>query len=142
LADEVGILRFTDGVRRSWQHCEFFPKPVNIREFIQPPKMRDGEAWNRELRHFEQCKRDGEKFYSLADVLVEFRKRVESGKVKGHDEKAQKTLEAWAKMLKNSEEKYAAKMLEESDPNRPKTDFKTAHEILKQQADRLKAGKP
>jgi len=94
------------------------------------------------LRHFEQCKRDGEKFYSLADVLVEFRKRVESGKVKGHDEKAQKTLEAWAKMLKNSEEKYAAKMLEESDPNRPKTDFKTAHEILKQQADRLKAGKP
>ncbi len=82
LAAEVGILRFTDGVRRSWQNCEFFPKPVNIREFLPVPRLRDGEQWNRELRELQERQRDGEKFYTLGDVFSAVASQIRTGKIK------------------------------------------------------------
>lgn len=137
LAEEVGLSRFEEGVRRTWQYREFFPKPKNIREFIPPPKMRDGEKWNRELRDLKQRQDAGEKFYTLADVFKEFCNQVESGKVKGRDERGQKALQEWAKKFRGSEEEYARQWLQTSNPNRPKSDFKSAHETLLEQKGQL-----
>lgn len=82
LADEVGLMRFTDGVRRTWQYCEFFPKPINIRELMPSPRMKDGERWNQELRGLEQRKRAGEKFYTLADVFSAVASKIRTGAIK------------------------------------------------------------
>ena len=82
LADETGLKRFEEGVRRTWQYCEFFPKPANIRNLIPPPQMSDGERWSAELKDLMRRKKEGEKFYTLNDVFSEVARRILAGELK------------------------------------------------------------
>lgn len=98
VAEESGFMRFEAGVHRTWQYCEFFPKTVNIRELMPPPRMADGERWNRELRELQARKLAGEKFYTMGDVLEEFANRIRSGKIRPRDP----NWIEWAKHFKGS----------------------------------------
>ncbi len=120
MCGEVGFSRFEQGVRRARSYCNFFPMLADIKPLIPEPKN-DDEALRRELRELQRRKDAGEKFYSLADVLIEFRRRVETGEVKGRDERGQNALDSWASKLRNSEKEYAEKML--SGGERGKSDF-------------------
>lgn len=132
--DRVGFSRFSEGVKGARAYSEFFPMIAKIRKFIPEPKQ-DGAAIRRELAALHKRREQGEKFYTLADVLLEFCNRVEAGKIKGRDESGQKKLQEWAKNLRGSEKRYAAKMLaQDAERKRPKSDFQSAHEALLGQA--------
>jgi hypothetical protein len=130
--DRVGFIRFAEGVKSARGYSDFIPMINKIRKFIPEPKS-ENQDLRREMADLYRRKQAGEKFYTLADVLIEFSRQVESGKVKGRDEHGQKKLDEWVKNLRGSEKRYAAKMLadaEESERKRPRSDFKSAHEAL------------
>lgn len=128
--DRVGLARFSEGVKNARAFSEFFPMIAKIRKFIPEPKQ-DGAALRREMAALHKRREQGEKFYTLADVVLEVCSRVESGKIKGRDEHGQKKLQEWVKNLRGSEKRYAAKMLSaEGERKRPKSDFESAHETL------------
>lgn len=128
--DRVGLARFSEGVKSARAYSDFIPMINKIRKFIPEPKQ-DGAAIRRELAALHKRREAGEKFYNLADVLIEFSRRVESGKIKGRDEHGQKKLNEWVKNLRGSEKRYAARMLaEETERKRPRSDFQSAHETL------------
>lgn len=128
--DRVGFARFSEGVKNARVCSEFFPMIAKIRKFVPEPKQ-DGAAIRRELAALHRRREQGEKFYTLADVILELCNRVESGQVKGRDEAGQKKLQEWVKNLRGSEKRYAAKMLaDEAEYMRGKSDFQEVHEIL------------
>jgi hypothetical protein len=141
--DRVGFARFSEGVKGARAYSEFFPMIAKICKFIPEPRNENLEL-RREMADLQRRKAGGEKFYTLADVLVEFSKRVESGQIKGRDEYFQKRLDEWVKLLRGSEKRYAALMLaaaqeqEEIKAKRPKSDFQSAHDAML----KTKTGKP
>lgn len=128
--DQVGWSRFEQGVKRARTTTDFFPT-INLIKKMTPEPSQQG-TWNQaEWDDLKRRKAAGEKFYSLADVLLEFSAQVQAGKIKGRDERGQKSLEEWAKALQKSHKEYAAKMIGDSDKKRPKSDFHSVGEMTK-----------
>lgn len=127
--DRVGLQRFSAGVKLARSCSEFFPKIAKIRQFI-PDSVNKDEAFRKEMNELNRRRESGEKFYTLADVFKEFCNRVESGKVKASSERGQEALATWAKNLRGSEKRYAAKMLRADEVKRERSDFQSAHQVL------------
>lgn len=128
--DRVGFQRFSEGVKLARSISDFFPMIAKIKKCIPEPRCENQEH-RRMMADLQQRKRDGEKFYTLADVMLEFCRRVESGKVKASTERGLAALETWAKNLRGSEKRYAARLLAaDAERKRPKSDFQSAHEAL------------
>lgn len=82
IAGEIGITRFTEAVRRARSYSKFFPHPADIREYTPAVKLKDGEAWNRELRELQKRKAAGERFYTLGDVFATVASKIRMGEIK------------------------------------------------------------
>lgn len=110
MCKEFGLKRFTEGVKRARSYSEFFPMEAKIRELIPEARNQDIE-FTREMADLKRRKAAGEKFYSLADVLKEFARRVIAGEIKGRDARGQQALSSWAEVFQRDYAAYAAKML-------------------------------
>lgn len=128
--DQVGWARFVEAVKRARSYSDFFPSINLIKRMTPDPRNDNGDMW-REMEDLKRRKAAGEKFYSLAECLLEFADQVETGKIKGRDERGQQCLETWAKKLKADHKAFAAKMLEDSTKKRPRSELSQLGEIAK-----------
>lgn len=85
LAEEVGMNRFIEAVKRTRGHSRFFPLAADIREMVPAPRIPSAEKVLFDIRDCERRKRAGEKFYTIGDVLEEVAMRIASGRVKPTD---------------------------------------------------------
>lgn len=134
--DRVGFARFSEGVKSARAFSEFFPMIAKIRKFIPEPRQ-DGAALRREMAALHKRREQGEKFYTLADVVLGVVQKAERGEIKCFDERGQRKLAEWVKEVRGSEKRYAAHLLKKAQEDeeklsrkRPKSDFKSAHEAL------------
>jgi len=127
---EVGWPRFEIGVKRARTTTDFFPS-INLIKKLTPEAQMQGSFNRAEFEDLKRRAAAGEKFYTLGDALLEFSKQVIAGKIKGRDERGQKALEDWAKMLNKSYKEYAVKMLGDTEKKRPKSDFVSVSEMTK-----------